>query len=146
MFLTHLKRLNTMRKSVFGLAIAGATLAGAMSSAGPAHAINYVYNNVTYDVTTLTGTFNDLQATLTASNNALWGNSSLSSSLVDVVKGDLGFPNDIAGDFTRFRGSYFAYDFFTPPFITSGYVGTYAYDGPGFATSFNSGLTQNLES
>lgn len=128
-----------MRKSFFGLVVAGATLAGAMSSAGPANAINYVYNNVTYDVTTLTGTFNDLQATLTASNNALWGNPSLSSGLVDVVKGDLGFPNDIAGDFTRFRGPYFAYDSFTPPFITSGYVGTYAYDGPGpgFATSFN---------
>ena len=123
-------------KSVFALSVAGATLASAISIASPAGAFNFVYDNVTYDVTTHIGSFTDLQSTLTASNNALWGNQSLSFGLADVVKGDLGFPNDIAVGFTRSRGPYFAYDRYDGTF-TSGYVGTYAYDGPGFATSFN---------
>ena len=42
-----------MRKSVL-LAIAGATLAGAIGSASPADAINYVYNGNTYEVNTYT--------------------------------------------------------------------------------------------
>ncbi len=52
-----------MRKSVL-LAVAGATLAGAIGSASPAGAINVVYDGNTYDVTTLTGSFDSLSGTL----------------------------------------------------------------------------------
>jgi hypothetical protein len=77
-----------MRKSVFGLAVAGATLAGAIGSAGPASAVNYVYDDVTYDVTTYTGTWNDLSAILTGPDNVLWQTQSpaLAAGLAGVVK------------------------------------------------------------
>ena len=80
-----------MRKSIFGLVVAGATLAGAIGSALPAGAVNYVYNGNTYDVTTLTGTFYDLQSTLTASDNKLWGNATLAQGLANLVGTSLGF-------------------------------------------------------
>ena len=71
-------------KSVFALSVAGATLASAIGIASPAGAVNFTYNNATYDVTTHTGSFNDLQSTLTSSNNALWGNPSLAEGLAGV--------------------------------------------------------------
>ena len=91
-------------KSVFALSVAGATLASAIGIASPAGAFNFVYDNVTYDVNTYTGSFNDLQSTLTSSNNALWGNYTLANSLALVVKGDLGYPNGIG----LLMGPYFA--------------------------------------
>ena len=112
-------------KSVFALSVAGATWASAIGFASPAGAFNFSYNNVTYDVNTHTGSFADLQTTLTASNNALWGNPNLAEGLAGVVKGDLGYPND--SDFSTFprsRGPYFAYDRYDGTF-TGGYVGTY---------------------
>jgi hypothetical protein len=103
-----------MKKSIFGLVVVGATLASAIGSALPAGAVNYVYNNVTYDVTTHAGSFNDLQATLTALDNALWGNASLSEGLAGVVMGSLGYPNgfnDAAGStYIEYIGPYFAYN------------------------------------
>ena len=92
-------------KSVFALSVAGATLASAIGIASPAGAFNFVYDNVTYDVNTYTGSFNDLQSTLTAPNNALWGNDNLAYGLAGVVKGDFGYPNYVYG------GPYFAYGF-----------------------------------
>jgi hypothetical protein len=91
-------------KSIFALSFAGATLASAIAFAGPAGAFNFVYDNVTYDVNTYTGSFNDLQSTLTSSDNALWGNPSLAEGLAGVVKGDLGYPNGIG----LLMGPYFA--------------------------------------
>ena len=85
-------------KSVFALSVAGATLASAIGIASPAGAFNFTYNNATYDVNTYTGSFNDLQSTLTAPNNALWGNPSLAVGLAEVVKGDLGYPNSYQTD------------------------------------------------
>ena len=81
-----------MRKSVL-LAVAGATLASAIGSASTAGAINYVYNGNIYDVTTLTGTFDDLATQLTATHNALWGDYFLSIGLADVVGTSEGLPN-----------------------------------------------------
>ena len=92
-------------KSVFALSVAGATLASAIGIASPAGAFNFVYDNVTYDVNTYTGSFNDLKSTLTSPNNALWGNGNLSYGLAWVVKGDFGYPNRVYG------GPYFAYEF-----------------------------------
>ena len=94
-------------KSVFALSVAGVTLASAIGFAGPAGAFNFTYNNATYDVNTYTGSFNDLQSTLTSSNNALWGNQSLAQGLAEVVKGDLGYPNTF-GPSLEF-GPYFAF-------------------------------------
>ena len=98
-------------KSVFALSFAGVTLASAIGIASPAGAFNFTYNNATYDVNTYTGSFNDLQSTLTAPNNALWGNPSLAVGLAEVVKGDLGYPNsfDIGSRYLEF-GPYFAYE------------------------------------
>jgi hypothetical protein len=98
-------------KSVFALSIAGATLASAIGITSPAGAFNFVYDNVTYDVNTYTGSFNDLQSTLTAPNNALWGNDNLAYGLAGVVKDDLGYPNTLAvGGNSSFyvRGPFFA--------------------------------------
>jgi hypothetical protein len=87
-----------MRKSVFGLAVAGATLAGAISSASPASAIIYSLHGYgpsydgDYDVTTVTGTFTELSQTLTT--NVFWGNRFLATRLARTVKGDLGYPNN----------------------------------------------------
>ena len=93
-----------MKKSVFALSVAGATLASAIGIAPSAGAFNFTYNNATYDVNTYTGSFNDLRSTLTASNNALWGSPSLAYDLAGVVKGDLGYPN-------LYGGPYFVYGF-----------------------------------
>ena len=90
-------------KSVFALSVAGATLASAIGFAPPAGAFNFTYNNVTYDVNTYTGSFNDLQSTLTAPNNALWGNDNLAYGLAGIVKGDFGYPNRVYG------GPYFVF-------------------------------------
>jgi len=97
-------------KSVFALSVAGVTLASAIASALPAGAFNFTYNNATYDVNTYTGSFNDLQSTLTSSNNALWGNDNLAVGLAEVVKGDLGYPNSfgIGASYLAF-GPNFAY-------------------------------------
>jgi hypothetical protein len=129
-------------KSVFALSVAGATLASAIGFAGPAGAVNFVYGNVTYDVNTYTGSFTDLQTTLTASNNALWGNQSLSFGLADVVKGALGYPNDGSSVFTRIRGPYFAYDRYDGNF-SSGYVGTYASEAMGGGQIFQNLFPQS---
>ncbi len=83
-----------MRKSVFGLVLAGATLAGAICSASPAGAINVVYDGNTYDVTTLTGSFDNLSGILKATDNVLWGNGNLSKGLAGVVQSSLGLPNN----------------------------------------------------
>ena len=98
-------------KSVFALSFAGATLASAISFASPAGAINFTYNNATYDVTTYTGSFNDLQSTLTSSNNALWGKDfTFAVGLAEVIKGDLGYPNSFNFGTTYLEfGPYFAY-------------------------------------
>jgi hypothetical protein len=96
-------------KSVFALSVAGVTLASAIGIASPAGAFNFVYDKVTYDVTTHTGSFNDLKSTLTAPNNALWGNPSLAEGLAGVVKGDLGYqPSPYDGQ--SVIGPYFAYN------------------------------------
>jgi hypothetical protein len=81
-----------MRKSFFGLVVAGATLAGAIGSASPAGAINVVYNGNTYDVTTISGTWDSVESQLTS--NAFWGNNSLASGLAGVVTNSLGLPNE----------------------------------------------------
>lgn len=99
-------------KSVFALSFAGVTLASAIGIASPAGAFNFVYDNVTYDVNTYTGSFNDLQSTLTAPDNALWGKDfTFAAGLAEVVKGDLGYPNsfDIGSRYLEF-GPYFAYE------------------------------------
>jgi hypothetical protein len=70
-----------MKKLYFGLVVVVVSLASAINPASPAGAFNFVYSNVTYDVMIHTGSFNDLQTTLTSSNNALWGNASLSEGL-----------------------------------------------------------------
>jgi hypothetical protein len=100
-------------KSVFALSVAGATLASAIGIASPAGAFNFVYDNVTYDVNTYTGSFNDLKPTLTAPNNALWGNENLADGLAGVVKGDLGYPNydPNVGAGGIYWGPLFPYDF-----------------------------------
>lgn len=99
---------NIMRKSVFGLAVAGTTLASAISSALPAGAVVYNYNSSNYNVTTYTGTFDSLQSTLTAADNLIWGNQSLASGLAYTVADTLGLPIDNAG-----YGPLFAYTFNT---------------------------------
>ena len=129
-------------KSVFALSVAGATLASAIGIASPAGAFNFVYDNVTYDVTTHIGSFTDLQSTLTASNNALWGNQSLSFGLADVVKGALGYPNYTSSIFLRSRGPYFAYDRYDGNF-SSGYVGTYVSEGMAGSQIFQNLLPQS---
>ena len=99
-------------KSVFALSVAGATLASAIGFASPAGAFNFTYDNATYDVNTYTGSFNDLQSTLTAPNNALWGKDfTFAVGLAEVVKGDLGYPNsfNFGNNYLEF-GPYFAYE------------------------------------
>jgi hypothetical protein len=86
-----------MRKSLFGLVVAGATLAGAIGSAGPAGAVNYVYDNVTYHVTTISGTWDSVERQVTLESNALLYNDSLASGLANVVGDSLGLPNGISG-------------------------------------------------
>jgi hypothetical protein len=86
-----------MKKSVFALAVTGVTFASALSSVSPAGAINYVYQGNTYDVKTYTGSFNDLQSTLTNSTNSLWGNQSLALGLAIAVGISEGTPNLIGG-------------------------------------------------
>jgi hypothetical protein len=86
-----------MKKSVFGLVFASATLAGAMGSASPAGAVIYDYNGSSYDVTTHVGSFNALQSTLQSTNNKLWGDALLSSDLANLVGLDLGLPNSELG-------------------------------------------------
>jgi len=97
-----------MRKSLFGLIVAGATLAGAIGSASPAGAVFYNVNGTNYDITTVTGTYYDVQTQLTSSNNVLWGNESLAGILAGVVRGDLGHPNLTSPGFGVF-GPMFAF-------------------------------------
>jgi hypothetical protein len=94
-----------MRKSVL-LAVAGATLAGAISSVSPADAVVYKDPGVggkSYNVTTLTGTFNDLSVQLTAANNALWHDQGLANRLADVVGGNEGIWNESYGPFFAYN-------------------------------------------
>jgi hypothetical protein len=85
-----------MRKSFFGLVVAGATLAGAIGSALPASAVAYKYNGTDYDVTTLTGTLNGLWPQLTDASNLLWNDKGgLASGLADVVGSSEGLPNGV---------------------------------------------------
>jgi hypothetical protein len=100
-----------MKKLFFCFVVAGATLVSAIVSASPAGAVNYLINNVTYDVQTQFGTFDDLQLTLTAASNVVWGNAKLAYDLASVSLNDLGFPNGI-GDWSdsTSRGPYFAFD------------------------------------
>jgi hypothetical protein len=103
-----------MKKPYFGLAVAVATLASAIGSALPACAVNFVYGNVTYDVTTHIFTeWNDLWPIIT-SQNALWGDrSGLAEGLAGVVKGDLGYPNVFYFDPNVKTGPYFVYGIHT---------------------------------
>ena len=123
-----------MRKSVFGLAVAGATLAGAIGYASPTGAVNYVYNNVTYDVTTYTGSYNTLQSTLTAGKNDLWGNAPLSKGLSDVVADSFGLPNNDL--FGRHVGPYFAFNMEAVP-TSYDFVEAYAYPNVSYALGLN---------
>ena len=111
-----------MRKSVL-LAVAGATFAGAIGSASPAGAINHVFNGNTYDVTTLTGTFDDLATQITATNNALWGNSTLAFGLADLVGGSEGYPNGNV----LFFGPFFAYQIEFDQTLNQNMVNSYAF-------------------
>jgi len=77
-------------KNVFGLVVAGATLAGVIGSASPAGAVIYNYNGTNYDVKTYSGTFESLQSTLTAAENLVWNNYELAKGLADTVGTSLG--------------------------------------------------------
>jgi hypothetical protein len=135
-----------MKKLYFGLVFAVATLASAIGSALPACAVNFVYGNVTYDVTTHTGlSFNDLRAIITSPDNALWGanqngygNAGLAKALAGVVKGDLGYPNEINARDADYNsidikvGPYFAYGihflmFYPTTILSSSYASTSTY-------------------
>ena len=93
-----------MKKSIFGLVVAGTTLASAIASALPAGAVVYNYNGSNYNVTTYSGTFDSLQSTLTAADNLIWGNQSLASGFAYTVADSLGLPIGNAG-----YGPFFAY-------------------------------------
>jgi hypothetical protein len=97
-----------MRKSFFGLVVAGATLAGAIGSASPAGAVFYNVNGTNYDITTVKGTYYDVQTQLTSASNVLWGNESLAALLAGVVRGELGHPNLYSPGFGVF-GPLFAF-------------------------------------
>jgi hypothetical protein len=133
-----------MKKPYFDLVVAVATLASAIGSALPACAVNFVYGNVTYDVTTHTGLlFNDLTAIITSPDNVLWGtngygNEDLAKGLAGVVKGDLGYPNVINGHDPDYNsidikvGPYFAYGihylmFYPTTISSSSYASTPTY-------------------
>lgn len=103
-------------KSVFALSVAGATFASAIGFASPAGAVNYVYNNVTYDVTNIRGSFNSLKPILTAADNVLWANASPSFAL-ELAK-TVGFLGGGNGNFcfgvdnaTCSYGPLYAYDY-----------------------------------
>jgi hypothetical protein len=94
-------------KNLVGLCVAGVTFASVLGSTSPAGAVNFVYGNVTYDVTTYTGTFDDLKAIITSPDNAVWENETLSFGLTVVVGKSLGLPNTIAnwGPFFAYQGA-----------------------------------------
>ena len=77
------------------------TVSGVMSSAQAA-TISRTVNGVNYDITTVTGTFNSLQATLQA--QPWWGSSTSAGQFATVVGNSLGLPN-----FFGINGPLFSY-------------------------------------
>ncbi len=67
------------------------TVSGVISSSAQAATVNRTVNGVNYDITTVTGTFNSLQATL--QSQPWWGSSTSASQFATVVGNSLGLPN-----------------------------------------------------
>jgi hypothetical protein len=154
-----------MRKSFFGLVIAGATLAGAIGSASPAGAVFYNVNGTNYDIKTVTGTYYEVKTQLTSASNVLWGNESLASLLANVVGGGLGHPNltspgfgvfgpmfafrdSPVGDSTYYVGSTHVKDWHSVWLVQMGYVGVYgiAWGGNENRNSINTYATASIGS
>ena len=95
-----------LNKSMLGLCVAGASLASSavVFSANPAQAAIFNVGGTDYDITTVTGTYDDNAAVIQAS--PWWGNSSLAENLASTVSGTLGFPNYDEGT----GGPFFAYE------------------------------------
>jgi hypothetical protein len=85
--------------------LAATSLWTALPEAAQALTVTRTINGTSYDITTVTGTFNDLQSTLTNSATVpWWGKQSLAFDFTQAVADSLEFPN-FAGRF----GSFFAY-------------------------------------
>jgi hypothetical protein len=124
-----------VRKSVFGLIVAGATLVSAIVSALPADAINFVYNDIAYNVTTYKGSYDTLRPILTDSKNLLWGNANLSAGLAGVVGSSLGMPNCWYNQ--NECGPYFGYEEFVEPSPFTGvFLSLYFYHTATFVGDF----------
>jgi hypothetical protein len=74
-----------MRKSFFGLVVAGATLASAIVSASPAFAVRITVNAQDYNVSISTGSYNQLVSTIKSS--AAWGNQNLAQQMSQQTSG-----------------------------------------------------------
>lgn len=109
-------------KTVSSVVLGAAAIGLSVGSVSPAAAAclssdckTVTYQGTSYDVSKLTGTFNDLQSTLT--QQIWWGSSSAASAFAGLVGGDLGFPN---GGVNFSFGPYFA-------FASPSAVGLFAY-------------------
>ncbi|WP_413171632.1 hypothetical protein [Anabaena azotica] len=72
--------------------VVGTAAAGILaSSASPAQALVFNVGGTNYDVTTVTGTYNDLATTL--QSQVWWGNSALAQQFAQTVNIQLGLPN-----------------------------------------------------
>jgi hypothetical protein len=127
-----------MRKSVFGLAVAGATLAGVIGSSSPAGAVVYTYNGSSYNVTTMEGTFDALENNIANSANLLWGDENLAKNLAEVADAEKsqGYPNQNGN-----MGPYYAYSYSNLFVGVGGFneqnIVFYAYEKPGYNQAIN---------
>jgi hypothetical protein len=85
---------------------AAAGVAGVVGSLSPAMAVVINLNGQDYTISTTTGTWNDLSATLT--QNVWWGNTSLAQTAANAVNTQLGTPNTVFSGSTA-SGPYFAW-------------------------------------
>ena len=126
-----------MRKSIL-LAVAGATLASAISYASPAGAAVLTYNGSSYNVTTMEGTFDALKNNIANSTNLLWGNENLAKNLAKVadVEKSQGYPNQNGN-----MGPYYAYSYSNLFVGFGGFneqsIVFYAYEKPGYNQAIN---------
>ena len=79
-----------MKTKILGL-LTVALLAGPLA----ANAVVVTVNGARWDVSTLTGSYNDLSSTL--NTQVWWGNTALAASFAETVGGNLGTPNQGIG-------------------------------------------------
>jgi len=111
------KKLTALAKTI----AAGLVASGLCVGAATATTVQVTYNSVVYDVTTMTGSFDNNSALL--ESQVWWGDATAAQAFAGLVGSALGYPNSCF--YQDYCGPDFAYQLVqdpSPPNYTIGYV------------------------